>query len=352
MFSRTRTSFQHINTRSSRTLWLRLVACCALIAPAIAGAGSGCGEQVLCIQPVATPGGTELRAVNQGGFPITLKFELEPVNLQVDGAETSRWVLEPGRPVALAQLRPLDPTKPSDFRYRTLWSRGDYRARHDDSVVYGLPYQPGPGFMVSQGYNGHFSHHGDSQYAVDFAMPEGTPIVAAREGVVISVRGDSTVGGPDRAYEDKANYVVVQHQDGTFAEYLHLQPNGVRVAQGERVSRGQLLGFSGNTGFSGGPHLHFMVAGATADGGRRSFAVRFQTAEGVVAQLQAGRSYPSVEGALLPVHGTRPQGIAATVDGGRSGSAAGTIASESPLSGSRAPAVGAGEAAEAPESGS
>lgn len=279
---------------------------------AAATAAEGCGSQKICIQSVPGPAGAELHAVNRESFPVTLIVDLTLNNLVPAGAMPSQWVLPPGEPVPLLQLRVADPQQPWDYSYRLSWARGDFRVQHDDSYVYSLPYRPGSGFLVSQSYNGRFSHHGDSRYAIDFAMPEGTPVVAAREGTVVAVRSNSTVGGPNRKYEDAANYVVIEHADGTFGEYLHLYPHSVRVQPGERVRRGQLLALSGNTGFSSGPHLHFMVSGATADGARRSFPVRFSTTEGIVAELQMGREYLHGAEPLPPGENLGVEGLANT----------------------------------------
>lgn len=319
----------------------------ALVLPAVVAANGACGSEVLCIQPVDVAGGTELRATNNAPFPITVDFDLTPINMRLVANGGEHWVLQPGQSETLARLQVSDPAKPADYRYRTSWARGDYRVQHDDNYVYRLPYQRGFGFAVTQSYNGEFSHHGDSSYAVDFAMPEGTPIVAAREGVVVGVRADSTVGGPDRRYEDAANYVVIQHADGTFAEYLHLQPHGVRVGLGERVDRGQVIGLSGNTGFSGGPHLHFMVSGATEEGARRSFPIRFQTAEGVVAELRTGRSYRDGDLPLRSEGAVATEGLAVTVDDEgalpdveQPNSAATPASSDRPAAGAGEPASG------------
>ena len=56
-----------------------------------------------------------------------------------------------------------------------------------------------------------------------------------------------------------ANVVRILHDDGTYAIYAHLNWNSIRVRPGDRVSRGQYIADSGNTGFSSGPHLHFAV---------------------------------------------------------------------------------------------
>jgi murein DD-endopeptidase MepM/ murein hydrolase activator NlpD len=164
---------------------------------------------------------------------------------------------------------------------------GNERATHDDAVVYQLPFAPGATHHLIQGYNGRFSHQAQSAYALDFAMPEGTPIHAARAGEVYLVRSDSRF-----RVKGQGNYVFVRHADGTFAQYLHLRPNGVMVQRGQQVPRGELLGYSGNTGYSTTPHLHFQVATPTPDGEHayQTIPVRFRTRAGV-EQLSAGMSY-------------------------------------------------------------
>jgi murein DD-endopeptidase MepM/ murein hydrolase activator NlpD len=54
-------------------------------------------------------------------------------------------------------------------------------------------------------------------------MPEGTPVYAAREGVIYSFKDDSNEGGPFANYEKKANYIIIKHNDGSFGCYWHLQ---------------------------------------------------------------------------------------------------------------------------------
>jgi murein DD-endopeptidase MepM/ murein hydrolase activator NlpD len=126
-----------------------------------------------------------------------------------------------------------------------------------DMPEVGVPFACGRIYPVSQGHDTG-SHKYNDTYAWDFRMPEGTPIVAARDGLVRLARGDSTEGGCDEKLAPKANYVVVSHGDGLETQYLHF--SAVVVKPGERVKQGQLLGFSGSTGWSCGPHLHFKVA--------------------------------------------------------------------------------------------
>jgi murein DD-endopeptidase MepM/ murein hydrolase activator NlpD len=112
-------------------------------------------------------------------------------------------------------------------------------------------------FPVSQVHNVG-SHVGNDTWAWDFRMPEGTPVVAALDGVVRLARGDSDEGGCDPAMARKANYVVIESEGGLELQYLHF--SSVSVVAGQRVHRGDLLGYSGKTGWACGAHLHFKVA--------------------------------------------------------------------------------------------
>ena len=113
---------------------------------------------------------------------------------------------------------------------------------------------------IEQGWGGRYSH-GDAEnhHAVDFAADSGTMVLSAREGIVMQVdAGEADTGGAGPR-DGGANLVRILHDDGSMAVYAHLQPGDVLVKQGQRVRRGQPIGLSGNSGFSSGPHLHFVV---------------------------------------------------------------------------------------------
>lgn len=148
-------------------------------------------------------------------------------------------------------------------------------AQHDDSARYRLPYDPRIPRLVSQGIGGKLSHQGEEHFAFDFLMPVGTPVLAAREGVVARVVDGFREGRLDPALASKANSVAVLHPDGTFATYAHLDP-GIPVAVGQHVGAGAKIGQSGDTGYSDGPHLHFDVSRRKAGGGIESLPIRFR----------------------------------------------------------------------------
>ena len=155
------------------------------------------------------------------------------------------------------------------------WTPGVLNATHDDSVRYSSPLKGIENHPVVQGYNGNYSHTGGSRYALDFAADVGTPVYAARAGIVIDTKSDSNTGGPSEDFARQANYVALLHDDGTTGEYYHLKYHGVNVERGEQVARGALIGYSGNTGFSSLPHLHFAVYRAKGHGQFESLPIRF-----------------------------------------------------------------------------
>ena len=150
---------------------------------------------------------------------------------------------------------------------------GDPNAKPQD-IVYSPPIPP-ERLRVDQGFGGRFSHvDPQNRYAIDFGTPQGTPILAARAGVVMQVESDFDKAGLDREkFGGRANYVRILHDDGSMGLYAHLRPEGVLVRVGQRVKTGQRIGLSGNTGYTTGPHLHFAVQ---VNQGMRLVAIPFR----------------------------------------------------------------------------
>ncbi|HEY8331435.1 MAG TPA: peptidoglycan DD-metalloendopeptidase family protein [Pseudomonas sp.] len=200
-------------------------------------------------------GGDTLRVRNDLFAPVEIELRLEDVaNASGAPERPLRWVLPPRSQIRLLTLAPRDPAQPLRYTPKLSHALGDPRLLPKPHR-YPLPWSGGP-FRQSQGANGQYSHFtAKGRYAVDIAMPEGTPIRAAREGVVVSTYNDQAGAKP----EPGGNHVRILHDDGTMGVYLHLQQGSVQVASGQRVRAGTPIARSGNTGRSSGPHLHFVV---------------------------------------------------------------------------------------------
>jgi hypothetical protein len=124
------------------------------------------------------------------------------------------------------------------------------------SSKYVLPYPVGTAYEIDLSHCSGSYHSKDlpDKFAIDFDMPIGTIITASRSGQVVHVV-ESGIDG-----HQPNNLVVVDHGDGTYAEYMHLTNNGAYVSVGNTIARGDTIGLSGSTGLAGYPHLHFVVA--------------------------------------------------------------------------------------------
>jgi murein DD-endopeptidase MepM/ murein hydrolase activator NlpD len=164
-------------------------------------------------------------------------------------------------------------------------------ADHDDTYLYRLPYGDDVSFPIIQGYGAKLSHRGVERFTLDFGMPVGTPVHAARDGVVVLVEDSHDEGCGQEECGRFANFVVVLHADGTTGEYFHLEHGSAQVRVGEPVTRGQWLARSGSTGFSTAPHLHFGVYRTGPDRTTESLAVRFETRRGAISVPRSGARY-------------------------------------------------------------
>ena len=94
--------------------------------------------------------------------------------------------------------------------------------------------------------------------AVDFAMPVGTLIIAALDGIVYQTIDGFDEGKFEDEYLQKSNKIMIQHQNDEFSGYAHLQ-KGLLVHEGQKVNAGEIIGYSGLSGFTSYPHLHFQI---------------------------------------------------------------------------------------------
>lgn len=110
-------------------------------------------------------------------------------------------------------------------------------------------------YNISQGpdCNVTGTHVGRSEEAIDFAMTEKTPIYASASGVVVMAGSDSSGFG---------NLIKIKHSNDDVSWYAHLYSFASGVVVGSSVNQNQLIGYSGDTGNSTNPHLHFEIRGS------------------------------------------------------------------------------------------
>jgi murein DD-endopeptidase MepM/ murein hydrolase activator NlpD len=290
------------------TLWsLAALLLLGLSARADESSGKGSPRETLIRISTEREGpSTHLYVQNVQNADVTVTFELDLVNLE-PSEEFPYTLTVPGKKrLKLCTLTPRESSRGWSWSYTYYSTFGSTSAEHDDGYVYTLPYMAGRSYRVSQGYNGEYSHFGSDQYAIDWRMPLGTPIHAARGGIVVGVKSDSGVGGNSSKYDWDANYILIRHSDGTLGQYVHLLKDGSKVKVGQKVEAGELIGLSGNTGHSTGPHLHFSVF-KTRDGKtRQTIPVKFRTADHYAATLQEGRTYKAASIGSSMIAARRP----------------------------------------------
>ncbi len=162
------------------------------------------------------------------------------------------------------------------------------KVKPDNSYIYTLPFSKGSKFLLIQAYNSKMSHK--NEISLDFKMKKGSKICAARAGVITAIKEDSDVGGLKDEYLSQGNHIIIKHDDGSEAMYWHLKKDGVLVNIGDTVKQGQHIGYSGNTGYTAFPHLHFQVYDAAG----KNIATRFITKKGII-YLRPGKYYRAIK---------------------------------------------------------
>ncbi len=101
-------------------------------------------------------------------------------------------------------------------------------------------------------------YSGKGHNGIDLGTPTGTPVLSAADGVIVDT-GDTDIACPRASY---GRWILIKHNNGLSTLYGHLSVISTRA--GQTVKRGQIIGYSGNTGYSTGPHVHFTVYASQA----------------------------------------------------------------------------------------
>jgi murein DD-endopeptidase MepM/ murein hydrolase activator NlpD len=224
--------------------------------------GQGAADNQTDVDFVSQDGSTDIYINNRMYGPLQVKLSAgnNARNMQSLPALPITFLVNPNQRLLAARLQP-DISDANMIRdIVSTGIPGDPRAFPDD-VSYAMPVDENSRWELGQGFDGEFSHQDEqNRYAVDFIVPVGSPVLAARDGIVMDVASGFDRGGTDaKRYAQRANFIRVLHADGTMALYAHLQENGVLVKPGQSVNLGQHIAYSGNTGFTSGPHLHFAL---------------------------------------------------------------------------------------------
>ncbi len=203
-----------------------------------------------------------MTAVNHCFVPVTFEMDVSHVvNIEPSVSFPMLVTLEPEQKRDLVSFRHMDKSKSYDLKVLPFTPHaGRKLPEHDLTARYQWPFGGDVPRKLTQGVGGKQTHLANARYSFDFGMPVGSPVVAARDGVVYQVLDGFGKGGFSKRYMFRSNTVRVLHDDGTTAAYAHLL-KGIPVKPGQVLRAGDLLGRSGESGYAGSPHLHFHVNG-------------------------------------------------------------------------------------------
>ena len=194
---------------------------------------------------------------NKELYPVSVTLDFNLTNLKFSEIGNRIFVIPPKSDKwKLGELSVEDPSNKYKFSSKFKSAMGDLTLKNtNESVEYELPFAKGNSFKINQGYNGSFSHQNEN--SLDFTMPEGTEILAARGGMIVEIVQNNTESCPKEECKKYNNRIIIMHDDGTFASYVHIKYNSSKVNLGDKVKSGDAIAYSGNVGWTNGPHLHF-----------------------------------------------------------------------------------------------
>jgi urea transporter/murein DD-endopeptidase MepM/ murein hydrolase activator NlpD len=186
-------------------------------------------------------------------------------------------------------------TKPELVAYqqyspeKNLYSHVNYKARFGQSLYFPFVLPFWGEWKVTQSHNGKFTHQGDWRHAWDFELMDedglsyagdgnnrddyyayNKPVIAPADGIVEEVVDgveENEIGNVDLEH-NWGNTIILRHADLLYSKLSHLKKGSFKVAVGDAVKKGQVIGTCGNSGRSPVPHIHFQLQGAPYIGSR------------------------------------------------------------------------------------
>lgn len=183
--------------------------------------------------------------------PEELKKITPGMTINIPSSDTSTsddWLVAINR-AELEEKKALEAARQAELRKKQLALANSRSTSTRERTSSGYTGVTSGSFVRPIGGNGISQRFGRGHTGVDFMANPGTPIVAAASGRIIKISTGWSGG--------YGNMILIDHGGGRATRYAHL--SSFNASAGSYVEQGQVIGYSGNTGRSTGPHLHYEV---------------------------------------------------------------------------------------------
>ncbi|MCW3118877.1 MAG: Peptidase, partial [Chitinophagaceae bacterium] len=150
-------------------------------------------------------------AANSELFPVSISLDLDLTNMLFSERDKKIFVIPPkSDKFKIGEVSVAEKGSRYKYSFKFISTMGDVTiSKYDRSFQYDLPFQKGTSYKLFQGYNGNFSHKNEN--SMDFTLPEGSEILAARDGIVVQVVKDNTQSCATEECAKYNNYVTIMH---------------------------------------------------------------------------------------------------------------------------------------------
>ncbi|WP_198343240.1 peptidoglycan DD-metalloendopeptidase family protein [Oleiphilus messinensis] len=250
---------------------------------------SQCFANEFCVAVEQNDDTFDVTLQSLASYPLTVSVDFTLANLNSTNGESVAVVLPESETAFVTQLQINTGGSSSvDYSWDINFARliGDATVSHDGEYRYQFPFNTGLTYSVLKGYTEELPL--SSRYIVLFGLPEGSTVVAARNGRVVQVVDSN-------ASNSGNNQILVEHDDGTIARYVNLQSGGALVAAGDTITRGQAIGLSGAATFNAEPYLYFATTSPVDGKSLKTYQLAFATSDGTSNNIETGDDVTSVD---------------------------------------------------------